>query len=139
MHISLDVLKVNTWYRKITTPLFHIHSTFWNECCSSIYNPPLKEIFSPAKEYLLKLVQKYYSLRTDLPKSKQKWLSRKINQYKKLSVPELLKWIWISRRLIQKHHQSKNNATQLPLTNTKKTTVKKSCDYFIILLFRKYR
>ena len=50
--------KVTAWYCKITTILFQIHFTSWNEYYFSIYNLPSKDKMPPAKESLPKLVQK---------------------------------------------------------------------------------
>ena len=98
--------KATAWYRGIITSLFQINSTSWNEYCSLIYKPPSKEIIAPAKESLLKLVAKYYISCTDLSISKQKWFSRNLNQYENWSVVELLKWIWIARRILRRQKQS---------------------------------
>ena len=82
------------WSRHMIKELFNIHHEEWQTYCSTIHEPvPNLKNSAPVRESLLILVSKYFTLSYNLPTSKRKWFSTKIEKINFWQDNEIKRWL----------------------------------------------
>ena len=110
------------WYRHMIKALFNIHHEEWQTYCSNIHepNPHIKNSV-PVRESLLILVSKYFNLSYNLPISKRKWFSTKIEKINLWQDNEIKRWLKTAKRLIRKSQFNSSQATNLRKSSSRKS------------------
>ena len=92
------------WTRHMIKALLNLHYEEWQIYCS-ITHEPIPHIKNSAlvREYLLTLVSKYFTLAYNLPTSKRKRFSTKIEKIQLWRDNEIKRWLTTAKRLIRKY------------------------------------
>ena len=110
------------WSRHMIKELFNIHHEEWQTYCSTIHEPvPNLKNSAPVRESLLILVSKYFTLSYNLPTSKRKWFSTKIEKINLWQDNEIKRWLKTAKRLIRKFQFNSNPVTNLRKSNSRKS------------------
>ena len=105
---------------------------FFNEVVKLQYNFETLTIFKPTinkktsstiKSTLVRLVAKYYSALTILPRSKSTWFKRDIKKYNTFTIDSLRKWLIVAKRILKK--------------STEKATTKKTKQSKLSILYHR--